>query len=118
MTDDGLFYSVHLIISSCLSDRDENVYNNCEKPVSTAWKHQRVNTNEMELVITVQDVDDNAPVFSQPSYTVAVVRDTPPPTTLIKLEVSAYQDVNNVFCISWLEKGLIFMGRTSDLISR
>ena len=77
--------------------RDENVYSRCEKPLNIPWTHRRMSSDEMELVITVTDVDDNSPVFSRQMYTVAVVRGTPPPTTLINLAVS---DINSPECYS------------------
>ena len=64
-----------------------------------------MSSDEMELVITVSDVDDNPPVFSRQMYTVAVVRGTPPPTTLINLAVSdgfspkSSLDVSNLLLI-------------------
>ena len=83
---------VILVVTISHISRDENVYSRCEKPLNIPWTHRRMSSDEMELVITVSDVDDNPPVFSRQMYTVAVVRGTPPPTTLINLAVS---DINS-----------------------
>ena len=67
--------------------RDENVYNDCLKPVSVPWVARRSAANEMELHITVADVDDSAPVFSQDVFKLAVIRGVAAPYTIIKLAV-------------------------------
>lgn len=67
--------------------RDENVYNGCSYPPDLPWTHERTRTNEMELLIEVEDVNDTPPVFSEPAYTVAVLRETEAPVTLIQLQV-------------------------------
>jgi len=66
---------------------DENVYNDCRSPLDMPWSYQRSASNDMELHITVEDVVDTSPHFSQSEYTVAVVRGQAPPKTIIKLQV-------------------------------
>lgn len=68
-------------------DTDSNVYGGCQYPPDTPWVHERSKPNEMELVITVEDINDSPPQFSQDIYTLAVVRGVSPPVTLTKLRV-------------------------------
>ena len=93
---------VILVVTISHISRDENVYSRCEKPLNIPWTHRRMSSDEMELVITVSDVDDNPPVFSRQMYTVAVVRGTPPPTTLINLAVSDINSSKTILGVSIL----------------
>ena len=47
-----------------------------------------VSLSPPQVHITVLDTNDNAPMFSQPSYEVAVSEDTPPDTEVVQVLAS------------------------------
>ncbi|KAL0984119.1 hypothetical protein UPYG_G00137360 [Umbra pygmaea] len=63
----------------------------------------------LTLLVTVLDVDDNSPVFSQPSYTVSLPENSPKNTVILQLTArDADLNSNITFCIQTQEAKQLF----------